>query len=142
MGPQVGDRLPSREVASVDVGRMKTMAALLRDPNPIHFDVQAVRAAGLGDRPVNQGPSNLGYIVNLLLDWVGGPAVIRSLRTRFIGNVYAGDRLVAGGEVVEVVDDAEGMLVTCAVWLDRIDGTRLVAGHATVHVSGGAKRRE
>jgi acyl dehydratase len=127
---QVGTVLPTRAVAGVDPARMKTMAALLRDPNPIHYDILAVKAAGMGDRVVNQGPSNLGYIVNLLLEWAGDPAAIRSVRSRFVGNVFAGDHVTAGGEVtaVEPLDDAQQ--VTCAVWLDRDDGARLVTGEA------------
>ncbi|TVR31391.1 MAG: hypothetical protein EA388_13525 [Nitriliruptor sp.] len=111
---------------------MKTMAVLLRDPNPIHYDVDAVRAAGLGDRVVNQGPSNLGYVVNMLLAWTGNPASILQVSARFLGNVFAGDAVTAGGAVREVTSDHDGPVAVCGVWLDRDDGTRLVSGSARV----------
>ena len=56
---------------------MKTMAAILRDPYPIHWDRQATAALGLGGRTVNQGPLNLGYIANMLMAWAGDDAIRR-----------------------------------------------------------------
>ena len=127
-----GDELPQRVIESVSAEKIKTMAALMGDPNTIHFDVDDVRRLGLGDRPVNQGPNNMGYVIDMLTDWAGGPANFRRLKVRFGGNVFAGDRLVAGGKVTAVRPSAEGQLVDCDVWLAR-DGTQAVlAGTATV----------
>ena len=128
----VGDELPQRVIESVDAEKIKTMAALMGDPNTIHFDVDDVRRLGLGDRAVNQGPNNMGYVIDMLTDWAGGPANFRRVKVRFLGNVFAGDRLVAGGKVTAVRPSAEGQLVDCDVWLAR-DGTQAVlAGTATV----------
>jgi acyl dehydratase len=130
----VGDELPELVVAAVDAEKMKTMAALLRDPNPIHWDVDAVRDLGMGDRPVNQGPNNMAYLVNLLASYAGGYEGVLALRVRFLANVFAGDRLVAGGTVTAVDDDGPRRLVRCDVWLRR-DGAAddtVMAGQATV----------
>ena len=128
----VGDELPRRVIESVSAEKMKTMAALLGDPNTIHWDTDDVRRLGLGDRPVNQGPNNMGYVVDMLTAWAGGPASLRRLKVRFGGNVFAGDRLVVGGSVTAVRPDPEGRLVDCDVWLAR-DGTEAVlTGTATV----------
>jgi acyl dehydratase len=128
----VGTPLPGQTV-DVDAQRMKTMAALLRDPNPIHLDPEAVAALGLGDRPVNQGPVNLGYVMNVLLAWADGdPGRIRRVTVRFLGNVLAGDRVHAGGEVRAVTEVGSVPVATCEVWLDRDDGTRLLTGTAEV----------
>lgn len=132
----VGDELPRRVIESVSAEKMKTMAALLGDPNTIHWDVTDVRRLGLGDHPVNQGPNNMGYVVDMLTDWTGSPANFRRLKVRFGGNVFAGDRLVAGGKVTAVRQVPEGQLVDCDVWLAR-DGTAAVlAGTATVLLAG------
>lgn len=129
---KVGDELPRRVIESVSAEKMKTMAALLGDPNTIHWDVDDVRRLGLGDRPVNQGPNNMGYVIDMLTDWAGGPHNVRRLKVRFLGNVFAGDRLVAGGEVTAVRDDPEGRLVDCDVWLARDGAEAVLAGTATV----------
>ena len=127
-GPRVGDALPELRVASVDAERMKTMTLLLRDSNAIHFDVEAVRALGLGDRTVNQGPINLGYVVRMLAGWAGGEDRIRSFESRFVANVFAGDEVVAGG----VVTGVDGEHVECEVWLDHADGRRALRGRAVI----------
>ena len=47
MRVSAGTELPVFEVDEVRAADMKTMAVLLRDPNPIHFDPDAVAALGM-----------------------------------------------------------------------------------------------
>jgi acyl dehydratase len=127
-----GDELEPLVVESVPVEAMKTVAALLHDPNPIHFDVETVRALGMGDRPVNQGPNNMGYLVAMLGRAAGGREKVRRLRVRFLGNVFAGDRVVARGRV-ESIEERDGQrLAEVEVWLERGDDDRVIAGTATI----------
>jgi acyl dehydratase len=102
----VGQALEPLVIESVDPARMKTMAAILGDPNPIHYDVEVVQALGLGDRPVNQGPLNMAYMLELVSRAAGGPQAIRRFRARFLGNVLAGDRVVCTGTVTAVDEEA------------------------------------
>ena len=130
--PAVGVELPRLIIESIDAEKMKTMAALLADSNPIHWDVDTVKELGMGDQPVNQGPNNLGYVMNMLCDWAGGAERIQQIRVRFLDNVFAGDRLEAGGTVTAVGDDGA---VECDIWLAR-DGTHpVLAGTATLLLS-------
>jgi len=129
---QAGDELEPLVIESVPTEAMKTVAALLHDPNPIHFDVETVKALGMGDRPVNQGPNNMGYLVAMLGRAAGGRERIRRLRVRFLGNVFAGDRVVARGRV-ESVEERDGQRVAdVEVWLERGDDDRVMAGTATI----------
>ena len=131
MDVSVGTPLPPWSHGPVDPEKMKIFAAIARDPNPIHWDRAAVAERGLGDRLINQGPTNLGYLVNMLLAWTG-PESLRDLRVRFTSNVFDGDMVVAAG-VVTVIREADGEhLADCEVWLDRGDGTRAISGTATV----------
>ena len=111
---------------------MKTVAALLHDPNPIHFDVAAVEALGMGDRVVNQGPNNMAYVANMLADWAGGPRRVRGLRVRFLGNVFAGDRLTARGTVTGVREEGGERFADLDVWLERAEDDRVLDGTAVV----------
>jgi acyl dehydratase len=114
----------------VDPARMRTMAAILRDPYPVHWDRDANAALGLPGRVINQGPLNLGYIANMLLAWAG-PSCIRRLTVAFGRPVLDGDSVTAGGEVTGItVIDGERR-ATCDVWLDRA-GERVVTGTAVV----------
>jgi acyl dehydratase len=129
---RVGDVIPPWHLESVSPARMRLLAAILRDPNPIHWDRAEVAARGLGDRLINQGPTNVGYVCNALIAWAG-PAALRSLNVRFTANVFDDDAVTAAG-VVTAVDERDdgGHLATCDVWLDRGDGTRAVEGRAVV----------
>lgn len=133
MDVQVGTELPARVVERVDVAKMKTMAALLQDPNPIHWDPESTRALGMGDRTVNQGPINLAYVMNMLVAWVGNdPSRLRGTTLRFLANVFDGDRVEAGGRVTALRDVNGERLADCDVWLDVTGGPRALAGTATV----------
>jgi acyl dehydratase len=131
---EVGAELPPFVVDGVPVEAMKTVAALLHDPNPIHFDVESVRALGMGDRPVNQGPTNMAYVVNMLVAWAGDPGAVRGLKVRFLGNVFGGDTVTARGVVTGVREEDGLRLADLDVWLERAEDDRVLDGTATVAV--------
>jgi 3-hydroxybutyryl-CoA dehydratase len=122
-----GDELGPLVIESVSAENMKALAVVLADPNPIHLDPEAVRALGMGDRVVNQGPANFAWVLDMLREAVPD-AEIRDLKVRLLANVFAGDRVVAAGRV-EAVEDGRA---TCSVWLDVDGGARAVDGTATL----------
>ena len=67
MRAEVGDRIPEWTLDRVSPECMRTVAAIYRDPNPVHWDREFSRHVGLEGRVVNQSPLNAGYIVNMLL---------------------------------------------------------------------------
>jgi acyl dehydratase len=129
---QVGQELTPLVIESVSAERMKTVAALLNDSNPIHFDVESVKALGMGDRVVNQGPNNMAYLVTMLGDWAGSPGRVRGLRVRFLGNVFAGDRLTARATVTGVREEGGERLADLDVRLERAEDDRVLDGTAVV----------
>ncbi|HSG78716.1 MAG TPA: MaoC/PaaZ C-terminal domain-containing protein [Acidimicrobiia bacterium] len=132
MSIEVGTEIPPFAVGEVSTEKMKTMALLLRDPNPIHWNVESVVAAGLGDRVINQGPTNKAFIVNAIIGWLGDPARLRSITVRFRGNVYGGESVEAGGVVTAIRDEDGERLADCDVWLRTGDGRDVIVGTATV----------
>jgi 3-hydroxybutyryl-CoA dehydratase len=128
-----GSALGPLVVESVSAERMKALAVVLADPNPIHLDPEAVRALGMGERVINQGPANFAYVLDMLRAAVP-EAEIRDVRFRLLANVFAEDRVVAAGRV-ESVDDAGGARrLDCTVWLDVDGRARAVDGTATLIV--------
>jgi acyl dehydratase len=98
-------------VSEVDAQRMKVLALLLADPNPIHFDAAAASRAGIADVPVNQGPSTMALVYNLFERTHSGRRVQR-LNVRLLGNVVAGQAVTVtatagedGAFAIEVVTD-------------------------------------
>jgi 3-hydroxybutyryl-CoA dehydratase len=118
--------LSSRSV-TVRQSAMDVFAEILEDPNPIHLDPGAAAAAGLGERTINQGPANLGYVIDMLRESFPG-GEIRDLNVRLLAKVCAEDRVTAAGRV-EAVQDGR---LRCAVWLDIEGGPRAIEGTATV----------
>jgi len=108
-----GQVLPSFVVTRVDPEAMKQWAVFLEDPNPIHLDVAAVRAKGLGDRVINQGPINVAYMMNALLLAFPGSR-IKSMNTRFLDNVYGEEKVIATPRIEAV---AAGQ-ITCSISLE------------------------
>lgn len=125
---EIGDELPPWRVASVDPARMRALAELLEDPNPIHLDPEAVRRLGLGDRVINQGPANLAYAINLFQSALPG-AVIERLDARFMANVFGGDAVEARARVTDV--DAAQRRVTFEYAL-HVDGGNVAVGGIAV----------
>jgi 3-hydroxybutyryl-CoA dehydratase len=123
----VGEALPPFVIESVSPDAMKDWAVFLADPNPIHLDAEVVKAMGLGDKVINQGPANVAYVANMLMAAIPG-ARIDTMDNRFVDNAYAGDRLVASGTVTAV----DGHRVTCDTLLMANDTRTVITGTATL----------
>jgi acyl dehydratase len=126
----VGTEIPAWDMPSVEAARMRTMAAILRDPYPVHWDRDANERIGFGGRVINQGPLNLGYIVNMLHAWTG-PGSVRRLTVRFGAPVLDEDHVTAHGKVTAIDEVGGERRATCEVWLAR-DGVPIVTGSAVV----------
>ena len=126
MSHEVGDALPPFVIESVSPDAMKQWAVFLADPNPIHLDV---KAKGLGDRVINQGPINVAYMMNMLMAAFPGCRV-DSMDSRFLDNVYGGDKAVASGTITAI----EGNRISCEFTLN-VEGRGTVnSGTATIIV--------
>jgi acyl dehydratase len=129
----VGDQIPEWVMDSVSPERMCTMAAILRDPNPIHWDRDAVDSLplDLGKRTINQGPLGLSYMVNMLHAWAG-PDCLRRLVMRFPQVVLDGERVVARGEVSALRQEQGEQIADCKVWLEHAERGVLLEGDAVI----------
>jgi len=130
---KVGDKIPEWVMESVCPERMRTMAAILRDPNPLHWDRDAVAALplGLGKRTINQGPLGLSYMVNMLHEWTG-PESIKRIVMRFPQVVLDEEHVVAKGMVTAIREEGGKRLADCNIWLEHAGRGRLLEGEATV----------
>lgn len=133
MKVSVGDSLPDWVMESVSPERMRTMAAILRDPNPLHWDRNATAALGFGHRTINQGPLGLSYMVNMLHDWAG-PGCITRLFMTFPLPVLDGDHITARGKVTAVREEAGQRFADCDVWLAREGSAHPLEGKAWVRL--------
>lgn len=127
----VGTEITPLRIDSVSAPAMHTMARILADPNLIHLDAEVVKRLGMGDRVINQGPSNCGYVMNMLRSAFPGWR-LRRFEVRFLSNVRGGDAVEAGGRIVGVDDQGVDRSIICAVWLDVDGGPRALEGTAVL----------
>ncbi|TQM01847.1 MaoC/PaaZ C-terminal domain-containing protein [Pseudonocardia kunmingensis] len=125
--------LPEWALAEVDPEKMKVLALLLADPNPLHFDPAVAPRLGVAERPVNQGPSNMAMLVNLLrAAYPRGR--LRRLTVQLRGSVVAGQSVRASGRVTGRERQGATETVRCEVALG-VDGGRVVlSGEAEVEI--------
>ncbi len=128
-----GDELKPLAIDPIRPAAMADMAVILADPNPIHLDAAVVKALGLGDREIVQGPIGVGFLLDMLAGALP-EGKVEKLDVRFLANVFAGDSLTAAGRVERVERSAEGDRLRCRVWLDVVGGARVVEGAATLLV--------
>ena len=132
-GVRVGDEVPPWIMARVTPERMRTMAAILRDPNPVHWDPSVVEKIGFGRHTINQGPLGLSYMINMLHAWAG-PRSIRRIVMRFPLVVLDGDRITARGRVTNIRQADGEWIADCDIWLERKGTDAPLEGTASVEL--------
>lgn len=125
-----GEPIPSWLMPSVSAARMRTMAAILRDPNPVHWDRRVVAQLGFGERVINQGPLGLSYMVNMLHSYAG-PRCLKRLVMRFPLVVLDEDNITAQGLIQKEYEEGGETLQEINVWLQRGNDQPL-QGEATI----------
>jgi acyl dehydratase len=131
MNLDVGAALKPFRIESVSPQGMHAWAKFLHDPNPIHLDPAVVKARGLGDRVINQGPANLAYLINMLQAAFPGGS-IASLEVRYVDNVFGGDAVEAGGTVTQVTAEGPIRRIASEVWLRAEGRGPVLTGTAVV----------
>ena len=76
---------------------------------------------------INQGPANVAYVMNMLIQAFPG-GTIAAMESRFVDNVYAEDRLTAGGSVTSIEDG----FASCDVWLRAEGRGAVITGTARI----------
>lgn len=109
----------------VEAEKMKTLALILADPNPIHFDRDAAAELGTDGRLINQGPSTIAMIYNLFASRMPGSRVKR-LEVRLLGNVVEDDEVTVtatpqdGGDSYDVeVRTSTATALTAVAYLEE-----------------------
>ena len=133
----VGDLIPPFRMERVTPERMKTVAAIFRDPFPVHWDRESTPRDGLRGQAPEPEPDQPGYVINMLIDWAG-PTCLRRIRAQFPQPVFDSESVEAGGSVVSISQETGESVAECEVWLDRQDGTRSVVARAWVALPGGS----
>jgi hydroxyacyl-ACP dehydratase HTD2-like protein with hotdog domain len=114
---------------------MRTVAALLQDPYPPHYDRR--RAAEL-DYPglLNQGPANVSYILEAIVQELETPTDLHSFETRFYEGAFEDETVTVTATVTETTTAGDAHVITFAVELVKPDDTVAVDGTVTAEFAG------
>jgi acyl dehydratase len=132
-GVRPGDPLPElrQPLTRADLVRY---AGASGDFNPIHWDEEAARAAGLPG-VIAHGMLTMGVAARAVAALAGDPRAIRRLKVRFPAVMQPGQTLTVGGEVATV----EGGHATVRFWAEDDRGERVLSkGEAELDLDTGA----
>lgn len=106
-------------------------ARVLEDPNPIHQSANAVARLGLGDRLINQGPTNIAYLINAL-EYNFPGIILKNMQARLVGMIHCGDIIQVYGVVEDISRDNETGSICLTVKLTACINTDDTAVEATI----------
>lgn len=129
----VGDELV-RTVENLRGSDMKLVAALLQDPYPPHYDPRRAEELGYPGL-LNQGPSNLAYILQPIVRELDSPSKLASFDMRFHDMVFEGETVTVTATVEEKTATDDGGSVEFSVVLSKENGETGVDGTVTAHFS-------
>lgn len=123
--PVVGAELPEREVGASRLDLVR-YAAASGDFNPIHFDHEAARGAGL-DGIVVHGLLMAAWLARLAAATAPGPAPLVDMKLRFRHAMRPGQTAIAGGSISKM-DEAGSLQLALTL---RSGGKDLVTASTT-----------
>jgi acyl dehydratase len=121
-----GDTGPELVVEKVDRASFVRYAGASGDFNPIHWNEDFAKSAGYPG-VFAQGMWTAGVLATFLTNWVG-ESNVRRYRTRFVGQVWPGEKLVCSGTVTSISDGSAEIELS----VTNGEGDRKIAGDATV----------
>jgi len=120
----------------IDENQLKAYAEVSGDHNPIHLDLAFAESTQFGGI-IAHGMLTLAFVSEMMTvafgtDWLASG----SLKVRFKGAAYVGDKLETWGTVTKRESAGSHTLVTCSVGLKKSrDGQELISGNATVRAA-------
>jgi acyl dehydratase len=124
---KVGDRIPELH-RKIELQTLVRYAGASGDFNPIHYDEQYAKAAGL-DTVIGHGMLGMALVSEAVTDWVGDSGLVKNISARFTGSYHLGDVLTVSGEIV----DNAGGLTRLALRCVNQDGAEII-GNASATV--------
>lgn len=126
----VGDQLPPLALDPLSRTSCALFAGASGDHNPIHIDIDAAKAAGLGD-VIGHGMFSMAMLGRFLTNWAP-QAALRHFGVRFQDPTQIGDAVTCSGEVTERLEADGETRVRIIIRATGRDGSVKTAGEALV----------
>lgn len=127
---QVGDVIPSFETPPLSRLTLALYCGASGDHNPIHVDIDFVKAAGMPD-VIAHGMLSMAWLARVLTNWVPQTA-LREYSVRFAAMTQVGERITCAGRVVEKFERAGERCVRLELSTTNAEGQVKLTGDAVV----------
>ncbi len=126
----VGDTIPSFQTPPLSRLTLALYCGASGDHNPIHVDIDFVKAAGMPD-VIAHGMLSMAWLARVLTNWVPQTA-LREYSVRFAAMTQVGERITCAGKVVEKFERAGEHCVRLELSTTNAEGQVKLAGDAVV----------
>jgi hydroxyacyl-ACP dehydratase HTD2-like protein with hotdog domain len=106
--------------------------AVIWNPHRIHFDTEYTTEVEKHPGIVVDGPLQGDWLSQAVTEWLGDDGDLLEIEYSNRRAAYLGDRVRAGGEVVEI--DREAGTVTLEVYIKNAEDTVIAPGRAVVRL--------
>jgi acyl dehydratase len=102
---------------------------LMAGSNPIHYDTEFARRAGL-PAPIATGVMSSAFLSEMLtrafgVEWIRGGAI----DVKFIRPIYAGDTVTAHGRITHKTETSTGVRIVLDLWCETQRGDAVTVVH-------------
>lgn len=130
----LGQALPTL-TKKIRLPDMMAYGAATYDFARIHYDAPYARSQGLPS-PVVDGQMLGAFLAQLVQDWAGPRAFLKSLNFRNSGMALPGDSLTCSGSVTAIRHEDGNILIDCDLWIDNQRGEHVVSpASATISIA-------
>ncbi|MEW6774939.1 MAG: MaoC/PaaZ C-terminal domain-containing protein [Bdellovibrionota bacterium] len=127
-----GTEITTLSKEPIDRVRLVKYAGASGDFNPLHYDEDFARAAGMKNGCIAHGMLSMGFVGQALSDWVGPRGRIKSFGVRFTSMTDMKDVVTCKGRVVRKWNENGENLVECEVLSETQRGNVTTQGKAVV----------
>jgi acyl dehydratase len=127
--PTVGQEIPPL-IKPMSLEKMRQ--PLMSGSNPIHYDADFARQAGLA-APIATGVMSSAYLSQMLtsafgIEWLRSGTI----DVKFIRPIYAGDTVTARGRITAKTETSTGTRVFLDIWCETQRGEPVTVGTANL----------
>ena len=127
-----GMEIPLLTKQKIDRVQLVKYAGASGDYNPLHYDEDFAKAAGMPNGCIAHGMLSMGFVGQLVSDWVSPGGRLKAFGVRFTSMTDMKDEVTCKGRVVRTWQENGENLVECEVTSETQRGNVTTKGQAVV----------
>lgn len=127
-----GTEFPPLSKEPIDRVRLVKYAGASGDFNPLHYDEDFARQAGMPNGCIAHGMLAMGFVGQCVSDWAGPRGRVKNLGVRFTSTTEMKDTVTCRGKVVRLWKEGGENLAECEVSSETQRGNVTTKGKAVV----------